>query len=559
MAYDLPSIEMPRIHGKALHALVKLVETPGVGHAIRAQMLANLGFDAFRSASSDATIAFGPVLPSSHAQASVPVSEGALGAMAEAEDRAPGFAFETIADFRRAYLEKKTTPTEVAERLIEAIVKSEQSDPALRVFIATRRDDVLRQAEESTRRYAEGKPLSVVDGVPVPVKDEVDMVGYPTTVGTKFLGRRAATEDATVVARLRAAGAILSGKTNMHELGIGVTGINPHHGAVRNPYDPVCLTGGSSSGSAAAVAAGFGPMAVGADGGGSVRIPAALCGVVGLKPTFGRVSEKGAAPLCWSVAHLGPIAACARDAAIGYALMAGRDEADVHTLSQPEVDVGGVSERSLEGFRFGLFRPWFEDADPQVVVACERTVEGLKDRGASIEEIEIEGLNLARLAHLVTIVGEMAGSQLTRGAYRREYALDTRMNLALGSALTAADYVHAQRHRTDLCAVFARLLERVDGIVTPSTGCTAQPIPSDALGGESNLTLLGKIMRFAGVANLTGLPAITFPAGYDDRGLPIGLHVMGRAWEEHRLLRVAHVAETFVERRAPRWHRALLG
>ena len=170
-------------------------------------------------------------------------------------------------------------------------------------MIAVNRDDVMKQAREATQRIKAGKPLSIFDGVPVAVKDELDMVPYPTTVGTSFLGKSPAKEDATVVARMRAAGALLVGKTNMHEIGINVTGLNPHHGTTRNPYNTDHFTGGSSSGSATAVAAGLVPVAIGADGGGSIRIPASFCGVFGLKPTFGRVSEHGAAPLCWSVAH----------------------------------------------------------------------------------------------------------------------------------------------------------------------------------------------------------------------------------------------------------------
>ena len=487
------------------------------------------------------------------------VTPEAVRSLAHQERAAEGFAFETIADFQKAYAQGAITPTQVAERLLQNIKQSTENIPSLSLFIANYREDLLRQAEASTQRHAQGKPLSVLDGVPVPVKDELDVEGYPTTVGTSFLGARLASSDATAVAlSCEQQGALIPGKTNMHELGIGVTGINAHHGAARNPYDPACFTGGSSSGSAAAVAAGFGPVAVGADGGGSVRIPAGLCGMVGLKPTFGRVSEHGAAPLCWSVAHIGPIAATALDAAVAYALMAGADEKDPHSVSQPGVDLNGLGSERLEGYKFGVYRPWFEDADPQVVSACEQTLRALVERGASLVEIEIEGLDAMRVAHLVTIVSEMAASQMPHVAQRKSYALDTRMNLALGRALTSADYVHAQRIRTEACAQFAALLEGVDGIVTPTTACVSEPILEGALDGESNLTLLSRLMRFAPVANLTGLPAITFPAGYSDQGMPIGLQVMGRAWQEHLLLQVAHVAECTVERRAPRWHRQLL-
>jgi Asp-tRNA(Asn)/Glu-tRNA(Gln) amidotransferase A subunit family amidase len=220
----------------------------------------------------------------------------------------------------------------VAERALAAIADSQQN--GLSIFVAWEQADLLAQATASAQRLREGRPLSPLDGVPVAVKDELDLRGFGTSVGTRFLGKQPAAEDSTAVARLRAAGALLLGKVNMHEIGIGVTGQNPHHGTVRNPYDPQRHTGGSSSGSAAAVAAGFCPIAIGADGGGSIRIPASLCGVVGLKPTYGRVSETGAAPLDWSVAHIGPLGATARDVALGYAAIAGLT-GDPNTLHQP--------------------------------------------------------------------------------------------------------------------------------------------------------------------------------------------------------------------------------
>lgn len=192
-----------------------------------------------------------------------------------------------------------------------------------------------------------------LDGVPIGVKDEFDVAGHATKVGTSFLGSAPEAEDATCVARLRAAGAVILGKTNMHEIRIGVTGFNRHHGTPRNPYAPGHYTGGSSSGSAAAVAAGICPLAVSADAGGSIRIPAALCGVVGLKPTFSRVSSYGAAPLAWSLDHYGPIALSARDAALGYFLMAGADPKDPTTRSAQAPTLEGLEHPDLAGLTAG--------------------------------------------------------------------------------------------------------------------------------------------------------------------------------------------------------------
>ena len=411
----------------------------------------------------------------------------------------------------------------------------------------------MAQAEAATRRWAQGQPLSLFDGVPVAVKDEVDMVPYPTTVGTRFLGQRPATEDSTVVARLRAAGALLIGKANMHEIGIVPTGLNPHHGFARNPYNPAHYTGGSSSGSAAAVAAGLCPVAIGADGGGSIRIPAALCGLVGLKSTFGRVSEYGAAPLDWTVAHLGPLAATAEDAALCYALIAGADSRDPHSLAQPQPDIAGWDNTDLHAVTLGIFPPWFEHATPETVATCRQTLDGFRTQGATIREITIPELNLARIAHVITIASEMlTGMQPYYDQHRRDFGLDVRINLALTRLFTNRDYVQAQQMRTRAIGHMRAALAQVDAIITPTTAMPAPPIPADALpDGESDLNLLTELMRYAFIGNLTGLPAITFPAGYDRHGMPIGCQAMGHPWQERLLLRLAHAAAQFTPRQKP--------
>jgi Asp-tRNA(Asn)/Glu-tRNA(Gln) amidotransferase A subunit family amidase len=270
---------------------------------------------------------------------------------------------------------------------------------------------------------------------------------------------------------------------------------------------------------------------VGADGGGSIRIPAALCGVVGLKATFGRVSEHGVAPVCWSVAHAGPFGATVADCALGYAMMAGADPEDPISQRQPAPLLPDLADGDLRGVRVGVYRPWFEDAEPDIVAACQAAVEQLVASGAEVVEIEIPELAPVRASHLISIVSEMA----------------------LAQALTAQDFVHAQRHRSRLAEHWLRALDTVDLIATPTTGCTAPAYPADALPhGESNLPLTLTIMRYAQAANLFGLPGISVPCGQDGRGLPIGLQLMGRAWEEALLLRAAAVVERSVEREKPK-------
>lgn len=553
MPYDIEPIRAPRLAGAPLRALAKLVSLPHAGAPVRGQLLRQVGVATLRSAHLDEAPLPEPRFPAPTGDAPAEAPADAVARATQAGPPPVGLPWATVADYQRAYGEQRRSPVDVARSLLRELDCAERERPPLRALIAQDPDDLLDQAEQSAERWRAGAPLGPFDGVPVAIKDEVDQRGYPTTVGTRFHGSTPATADATAVARLRAAGALLFGKANMHEIGLGVTGLNPHHGAARNPFDPTRATGGSSSGSAAAVAAGLCPVALGADGGGSIRIPAAFCGLVGLKPTFGRVSERGAAPVCWSVAHIGPIAGTARDAAAAYMLMAGEDPGDPHTLGQPAPHLGGFGHPDLRGVTLGVYRPWFEDADPGVVTACQRLLTGLQQAGATVREITIEGLGLASLAHMVTIAVEMAASQapwLPR--HEADYGADVRINLALARTIGGAEYVQAQRVRARITREVARALGDVTAIVTPSTGCTAPPLPLDALqSGESNLELLGRIMRFATLANLTGLPAISFPAGYDAEGLPVGMQVMGRPWDEALLLRLAHVAEPLVEHRRP--------
>ena len=460
--------------------------------------------------------------------------------------------FRTVRDYARAYRDGTITPEEVARRVLDAMAASDAGARPLRAFIASDREDVLGQARAAAARIRAGRPLSLLDGVPVAVKDEVDQTPYPTTVGTTFLGRGPCAEDATSVARLRAAGALLIGKANMHEIGINPNGANAHYGPARNPYDPARDSGGSSSGPAVAVAAGLCPVSLGADGGGSIRIPASLCGMVGLKPTFGRISEHGAAPLDWSVAHLGPIGATVEDVALAYAVMAGPDPRDPNSGHQPDVTLAGWNAGDLAGLTLGIYRPWFEHAAPAVVAACQALVAHFTAAGARVREIVIPELDAMRLAHVITILSEMAASMLNRREELHRLGASVRTTLALTRAFTVDDYVKAQRMRTRALAIFDGVFRDVDAVITPATAITAPLIPAgDAAGGWSDLSADTEVMRYVFPANLTGLPAISFPAGYDAAGLPIGMQAMGRHWEEAALLRIAHVAAQAIQRRKP--------
>ncbi len=552
-AYELHSLKLPKLTGISLKAFTATVENPTTRPLLLNSMLDSGGIPKLRRITPQETPTFFPL---------VQPENGRLPEQAAFEPGAPpqGFPYRTVRDYAEAYRRGEISPLEVAERVLSAIEASEQGGSPLRAFIAVYREDVLSQARHSVERFRLGQPLSLLDGVPVAVKDEVDMLPYPTTVGTAFLGAAPAAQDSTVAARLRQAGALLVGKANMHEIGINPNGYNLNFGAARNPYDVNCDTGGSSSGSAAAVAAGLVPLAIGADGGGSIRIPAALCGVVGLKPTFGRVSEFGAAPLCWSVAHLGPLAASVEDAALAYSLVAGPDPSEPNSLVQPPVTTAGWNRPDLHKVRLGIYPAWFEHASPEVVKTCQAMLEQLKLAGAEVCEIAIPELDEMRIAHVVSILSEMAVCMEPYRPQRKQHGAAVRLSLVLGDVFTATDYLKAQRIRTRALAIFREIFRQVDVILTPATAMAAATIPAGGLSdGWSDLGADTEMMRYVFPGNLTGLPAISFPAGYDSRGLPIGMQAMGRHWEEHLLLQVAYTAEQAMQRRTPARFYQILG
>ncbi|VAH23230.1 unnamed protein product [Triticum turgidum subsp. durum] len=312
--YISPNVKAPRVAGMLVKIFVWVLEMPVVGwvllHILKKDNLIN-------KLVSEAEIPEPPLFTSTHRWEDTPEQNVSLTKpglspaerVREAVDCLPARLESTLAadappssslkrwtimDFSRAYSSGETTPVQVAKRFLAAVKESSGPTMNMAFFISCNPEDVLKQAEESTLRYQTGTPLSVMDGVLVAVKDEIDCLPYPTTGGTRWLGKaRPCEADAACVAQLRACGAVLAGKTNMHELGAGTSGINPHHGSARNPYNVGKVAGGSSSGSAAVVCAGLCPVALGVDGGGSVRMPAALCGVVGFKPTAGRLSNAG--------------------------------------------------------------------------------------------------------------------------------------------------------------------------------------------------------------------------------------------------------------------------
>ncbi|GMY11579.1 fatty acid amide hydrolase-like [Fagus crenata] len=458
----------------------------------------------------------------------------------------PSFHHWTILDYSRAYSSGEITPRMVAERFIAAV--RESSNPSLQMsfFINYNTEDILRQATESTLRYERGQPISVLDGIPIAIKDEIDCSPYPTTGGTKWLHKvRPCTDDASCVKHLRLCGAILVGKTNMHELGAGTSGINPHYGATRNPYDIGKITGGSSSGSAAVVAAGLCPVALGVDGGGSVRMPAALCGVVGLKPTFGRIPHSGVLPLNWTVGMVGILAGTIEDAFIVYAAMNGQLPSDPPTSTiKPKVYFPLLnSNKSISDVKLAKYTEWFNDCSDDIKTCCSQALDKLQEHYSwKIVDVTIPEIEVMRLAHYSTIGSECTtslGSHLEK-LNPAEIGWDARVALSVYGSFSSNEYIKAQKIRNRQMQFHMKIFAQTDVIVSPTTGVTAYPIQDDASEtGELDYINGAALVRFSIAGNFLGLPAVTVPVGYDKLGLPIGLQFIGRPWSEPTLIHIA--------------------
>ncbi|KAJ8769204.1 hypothetical protein K2173_000979 [Erythroxylum novogranatense] len=454
-----------------------------------------------------------------------------------------------IMDYHTSYSSGETTPSTVAERLITAIKESSSPPLDMNFFIDSNSKDILRQAAESTSRYQKGKPISALDGVPVAVKDEIDCTPYPTTGGTKWLHRiRPCKADACCIKRLKQCGAIIIGKTNMHELGAGISGINPHYGVARNPYDSGKITGGSSSGSAAAVAAGLCPVALGVDGGGSVRLPAALCGVVGFKPTFGRIPHSGVLPLNWTIGMIGILAGSIEDAFIVYAAINGQMSSDENPILQPKLYLPLLkSINRISGIRLARYGEWFNDCRDDIRICCADALDQLRQNyGWQIVEVTIPDIEAMRLAHYVTIASECTTSldPYMEKIDKSESGWDVRLGLRVYGSMSAKAYVQAQKFRNRQMQLHKKIFERADVIVTPTTGVTAYPIFNDALDtGELDYINGAALVRFQIAGNFLGLPAVTVPVGYDKTGMPIGLQFIGRPWSEPTLIHLAYAMQ----------------
>jgi aspartyl-tRNA(Asn)/glutamyl-tRNA(Gln) amidotransferase subunit A len=434
--------------------------------------------------------------------------------------------------------ERKASSMELVEDSLRMIGKH---NGELNAFLTVTEDLAREQAGEADRELAAGVDRGPLHGVPFALKDVFCTKGVRTTCGSMLFRDHVPDHDAAVTERLRAAGAVLIGKTGMHELAYGVTSNNPHFGAVRNPRNSECIPGGSSGGSGAAVGAGMVAMAMGSDTGGSIRIPAAFCGAVGLKPTFGRVSRYGVMPLDFSLDHMGPLASTVRDAAVTLAALAGVDARDDTSSPRP---VGGYfppEEARLDGLRIGLPENfYFDRVVPEVETAVRRMAAAAERLGAQVSTVRVPDVGAINTVGRVILMAEASarmGPYLDR---REQFGADVRALLNQGRMLPATDYVNAQRLRRIYQRQFRQVFTRIDCLLTPTTPMGAPRIgqATVSLSGVEEDTRLAAT-RLVRAVNVLGLPAISIPCGLDGRGMPLGAQLIGRSFEEATLLRVA--------------------
>jgi len=399
---------------------------------------------------------------------------------------------------------------------------------AARAAIADARTDAGSPVAD--RAADPGRPLA---GMPICVKDIVDVAGMPTTAGAAGWVRHPG-EDATAVARLRAAGAVVLGKGNTNEFACGIDGRNPHKGDCRNPWDPARLAGGSSSGPAAAVAAGMAEGAIGSDTSGSIRVPAALCGVVGIRPTRGLVPADGVVPLAWTLDAVGPLAPDVATAALLLEALAGRPPAPA---PRPEV----------AGLRLGVAGALVDLAEEPVAEAIAATAAGLRDRGAEIVDCALPDLDRATAIHRIVQAAEVAAAHAPWFARRCDrYAPEVRARIEAGYGLSATTYLHAQRHRRVFTRAFAAAMEGFDAVLAPASPVLAPPIDAEEITvrGRRRSVRAALLSCVAPLGQLD-CPIVAVPAGLGD-GLPVGLQLIGRPGSEVLLLRIAAAVESDV-------------
>ncbi len=465
-------------------------------------------------------------------------------------------AFESIHDLAPKIKDGSVSPVEITEIALERIASL---DPKLNAFLDVWHEESLERAAQAEREIAQGNYRGPMHGIPVGLKDLVDVAGKTTTGGSKVLQSNVAAANATITDRLNRAGAINIGKTNLVEFAFGSAGVNPYTGDAHNPWDTDKITGGSSSGSGAAVSAGLVYAAIGSDTGGSIRMPASLCGIAGLKPTYGRVPRTGVLDLCWSCDHVGPMTRRTADCAHMMNVLAGHDPQDIASSTQPVPDFAADLEKGVDGLRIGVPEHYFFDpdvVDPEVDAAVKAAIELLERNGAEIMSIPMDWVSQGRSINVVITLAEAtAVHEKLLAEHADDYTPAVRSRIQSAMAMPAVDYVRAQRARRWFSEKMAEATKDVDVLATPSvpvlthTIAECTPPPGEAIAAQG-----AEIPLFTSIFDVTGEPSLSVVCGFDSSEMPIGLMITGHAFDESTVLRAGHAYEELAgwhQRRPP--------
>ena len=485
------------------------------------------------------------VLTGIHATASAAIPASAQGP--DTPSRPRDLASLTLAEAADLIRRRDVSPVELTQACLDRIGRH---DKLINAYITVMRDPALAAARQAESEIRRGRRRGPLHGIPIALKDNIDTAGVLTTAASGVFRDRVPTEDAEVVTRLTRAGAVLLGKLNLHEFALGGTSSVTYYGAVRNPWATDRVPGGSSGGSAAAVAADMCFAALGTDTYGSIRIPGSQCGIVGLKPTYGRVSNRGVIPMAWTLDHVGPMCKSVRDAALVLAAIAGYDSLDPASLDAPLSDYARAIGTSARKLRVGIARkPFFDNLDPEVAGAVETAIGVLRRLTAGVIEVETPATgNVADIGNPEIYAYHLPWLTKSADAYQPP----TRTLIQGAGNVTAAAYVQARRQVDLLRREIRRVFATVDVVVTPTQRGVAQPIapgpPPEGGGRGAAPAGAGGLVNTAAF-NIYGLPTITVPCGFSAAGLPIGLQISANHFAESTVLALAHAYE-----RATAWH-----
>ncbi|MDB5732795.1 MAG: amidase [Variovorax sp.] len=460
----------------------------------------------------------------------------------------------TLAQAARMVRDRKLSPVELVEA---ALARIKAHDGVLKSFITVFEEQALQVAKAAEMLSGAGHELGPLQGIPIALKDNVAVRGTRTTAGSKVLADWLPEADATVVTRLRQAGAVFIGKTNMHEFAWGGTSANPHYGAVRNPWNTERFPAGSSGGSAVAVAGRFCYGAVGTDTGGSIRLPSAVNGIVGLRPSYGRVSNHGVVPLAWSMDTVGPMARTVEDCALMFGAMAGFDTKDAASSPRACDDYMQALAGGCKNLRIGIVPAYFFDhLQAPVREGVKAALDTFVELGAHLVDVDILNIQ-GNISAQLTIESAEPSTYHQRTLRERpeDYGDDVRTLLEVGEMLLATHYLQAQRYRTLLRSEFIEAFRSVDVFICPTLPFTATRMGETSVVIEQGRLedMLSAIMQFTGIASLTGLPSMNVPCGFDGDGMPMGMQIIGRPFDEATLFRVGHAFQqaTQFHERAP--------